>query len=81
MDKRKLNRSKISGKVPPGDANTEVLLMIEVSEPGYVPNWLNIRQRITHTIFTAAVMRADFAKLEADNMVVSYSINEELDQL
>jgi hypothetical protein len=80
MDKRKLNQSKLSGKMPADDV-TEVLVMIHVSEHDYVPAWLNIRQRITHTIFTAAIRKADFAKLEADELVVSFSINEQLDPL
>jgi hypothetical protein len=81
MEKRKLNKSKLSGKIPPDDASTEVLVMINCSEPGYAPQWLTVRHRITDTIFTAAIRKADFDKLEADERVVSFSINEQLDPL
>ena len=81
MDKRKINKSKLTGKVPPDDSSKEVLVMIHCSEPYYAPHWLNVRQRITDTIFTAAIRKADFEKLEADTLVVSFSINEELDSI
>lgn len=81
MEKRKLNKSKLSGKLPPDDSTTAFTVMIEVSEPDYVPDWLNIRHRITHTIFTAEIRKADFSKLETDKLVVSFSINEQLDSI
>ncbi|WP_205513717.1 hypothetical protein [Longitalea arenae] len=65
---------------PGGDENREVTLTINVDVPGYVPEWLIVRHQITESTFTAAVKKADFARLEADQMVVSFSINEELDR-
>ncbi|WP_207515716.1 hypothetical protein [Longitalea luteola] len=59
--------------------NREVTLTIHVNVPDYTPDWLIVRHRITQTTFTAAVKKADFARLEADQMVDSFSINEELD--
>lgn len=70
MDTRTLNN---------GDDNREVTLTIQVNVPDYAPAWLNIRHRITATTFTAAVKKADFPRLEADQLVNSFSINEELD--
>jgi hypothetical protein len=70
MDKRKLNN---------GEDNREVSVMIHVNIPDYFPDWLIVRHRITDTTFTAVVKRGDLSRLETDQIVISYSINEELD--
>jgi len=81
MDKRKINQSKITGKVPPGDNNPMLPVIIHVLEADYVPAWLSLRKRITAHIFTADVAKADLPKLEADEQVTSVAISEPLDLL
>lgn len=70
MDNRKLNKE---------DDNREVTVTVHVNIPYYAPDWLIVRHRITETTFTAAVKKSDFARLETDEMVDSFSINDELD--
>ena len=81
MDKRKINKSKITGKEESGNANQELSVIVQVREPNYVPNWISLRKKITEIIFTASIHKADLSKLEADDQVVSVSINERLDPL
>jgi hypothetical protein len=81
MDKRKLNKSKITGNVLPGDDNPMMSVIVHVREPAYVPAWLSLRKKITEYIFTAAIMKTDLSKLEADKQVTSVSINEQLDSI
>jgi len=81
MDKRKINKSKITGNLPPGDDDSMVSVIVHVHEPGYVPAWLSLRKRITEYIFTADIKRPELSKLEADKQVTSVSINEQLDSM
>lgn len=81
MDKRKLGKSKVTGKSKQDDADPVLSVIVNVREANYVPSWLPLRKRITTHIFTSAIKKTDLPKLEADIQVVSVSINEPLDSL
>lgn len=81
MDKRKLSKSKVTGKAKQDDADPVLSVIVNVREANYVPSWLPLRKRITTHIFTSDIKKADLPKLEADSQVVSVSINEPLDSL
>jgi hypothetical protein len=81
MEKRKLDNSKITGKRSAGDNNPMLSVIIQVREPNYVPDWLSLRKKITEYIFTAEIEGVDLPKLEADKLVDSVSINEQLDSI
>jgi hypothetical protein len=80
MEKRKLSKSKITGKTPPDDGEL-FSVIVQVREPNYVPDWVPLRTRITSHIFTTDVKKEDITKLEADDQVVSVAINQRMDQL
>ena len=81
MEKRKISKSKITGKTSADDAEPLLSVIVHVREPDYVPEWLSLRKRITSLIFTSDIKKGDLPKLEADDQVVSVAINEQLDQL
>ncbi|THU40448.1 hypothetical protein FAM09_11345 [Niastella caeni] len=81
MDKHKLSKSKVTGKVSANDANPVLNVIINVREPNYVPSWLSLRKKITANIFTADIKKTDLPKLEADGQVISVAINEQLNSL
>jgi hypothetical protein len=80
MEKRKLSKSKITGKTPPDDGEL-LSVIVNVREPDYVPAWVPLRKRITSHIFTTDIKKEDISKLEADNEVISVAINEQLNSL
>jgi hypothetical protein len=80
MEKRKLSKSKITGKTP-SPAEELLSVIVNVREPDYVPAWVPLRKRITSHIFTTDVKKEDISKLEADNEVISVAINQRMDQL
>lgn len=81
MEKRKLSKSKVTGKAKQDDEDSPLSVIVHVREPDYVPEWLSLRKRITSYIFTSDIKKEDLPKLEADDQVVSVAINEQLDQL
>ena len=81
MEKRKLSKSKISGKTPSPDGELLFGVIVQVHEPNYVPDWVPLRKRITSRIFTTDLKLSDITKLEADINVISVTINQQLDQL
>ncbi len=80
MEKRKLSKSKITGKTPSPDGEL-LSVIVNVREPDYVPAWVPLRKRITSHIFTTDIKKEDISKLEADNEVISVAINEQLNSL
>lgn len=80
MEKRKLSKSKITGKTPSPDGEL-LSVIVNVREPNYVPAWVTLRKRITSHIFTTDIKKEDISKLEADNEVISVAINEQLNSL
>ena len=81
MEKRKLSKSKMTGKLPSGDGELAFSIIVNVRDPHYVPSWLPLRKRITSHIFTTDIKQVDFPRLEADDQVISYAFNEKLDPL
>ena len=71
----------MTGKAKKDDADPVLSVIVHVREANYVPEWLPLRKRITTHIFTSDIKRVDLPKLEADDQVVSVSINEQLDSL
>jgi hypothetical protein len=78
MEKHKPGKSKVTNKGVATDAGTEVSVIVHVNKANYVPNWISLRKKITDLIFTADVKKRDLEKLEADEQVISVSINEQL---
>lgn len=82
MEKRKLSKSKTTGKAAASNnANPEISVIVYVRSAKYVPKWISVREKITDNIFTADIREADLAKLEADEQITSVSINERLDPI
>lgn len=82
MEKRKLGKSKATGKAPSTNkANPEISVIVYTRGANYVPGWIAVRQKITDNIFTADIREVDLAKLEADEQITSVSINERLDSI
>jgi|SRR5215218_2395270 len=77
--------SKVSGSLARqlADVADDELLaaVVEVSEPGYVPNAAEQRAKITDTLFTANLRRAQLSELERDSRVVSVELNRRLERL
>jgi hypothetical protein len=46
-------------------------MIIKVAQPGYIPDYVNVRARISPNLFTATVKEEDLCRLEADPLVVS----------
>lgn len=80
MEKRKLSKSKTTGKGAAA-VGPELSVMVHVRKANYVPEWISVRSKITDLIFTADINKADLNKLEEDEQVSSVSINERLDSL
>ena len=81
MEKRKLSKSKITGKTPSPDGELLFSVIVQVREPNYVPEWVSLRTRISSLFFTTDLKLSDITKLEADPEVVSVAINQRMDQL
>ncbi len=82
MEKRKLGKSKTTGKAASAnDAKPELSVIVYVRSAKYVPDWISVRERITDNIFTADISNAELAKLEADEQITSISINKRLNSL
>jgi hypothetical protein len=77
MEKRKLNKSKTTGKGA-SVINPELSVIVHVRKANYVPEWITLRSKITDLIFTADIKKVELNKLEADEQVTSVSINEQL---
>ncbi|OQP52692.1 hypothetical protein [Niastella populi] len=82
MEKRKLGKSKTTGKAASANkAKAELSVIVYVRSAKYVPDWIAVRERITDNIFTADISEAELAKLEADEQITSISINQRLNSL
>jgi hypothetical protein len=82
MEKRKLSKSKTTGKAESANnAKPELSVIVYVRSAKYVPGWISVRERITDNIFTADITAAELAKLEADEQITSISINQRLDSI
>jgi hypothetical protein len=81
MEKRKLSKSKVTGKTLSPDGELLFSVIVQVREPNYVPDWVTLRKRISSLFFTTDLKASDITKLEADNEVISVAINQRMDQL
>lgn len=81
MEKRKLSKSKVTGKTPSPDGELLFSVIVQVREPNYVPDWVPLRKRLSSLFFTTDLKLSDITKLEADNEVISVAINQRMDQL
>ena len=73
-------QGKVRGRVPP-EAGQPLLVVVEVTEPGYVPSTVDVRAVISDTLFTATVPASEVDGLGRDPRVVSVELSRRLGQI
>jgi hypothetical protein len=78
MEKVKLATSKITGYTGDADAKAIIPVIVNVNQADYIPEGVDVRQKITSYIFTSNVKHSDLAILDKDKQVVSVAVSRPL---
>jgi hypothetical protein len=76
MEKRKLSKSKIEGKVAKKSKNDTFSVIVKVNKANYIPSPVTLRSKINSFMFTADATSEAIENLEKDAAVLSVSVSQ-----